>query len=50
MYKVPKKILSDKKPQFASQIMKNLYKVLGIKRTLSIVYYLQTNSQIERIN
>jgi len=30
--------------------MKDLSKTLEIKRTLSTVYYFQTNSQTERIN
>ena len=39
MHRVPKKILSDREPQFASQFMEKLYKVLETERTLSIVYY-----------
>ena len=47
---VPKKILSDRRSQFSLQFIKDLYKVLGTKRTLLIVYYSQTDDQIERIN
>jgi len=47
---VLKKILSDREPQFASQFMEDLSKVLGTKQMLSIAYYSQTDGQIERIN
>jgi len=47
---VPRKILSDREPQFASRFIEELIKVLGTKRMLSTAYYPQTNSQTERIN
>ena len=47
---IPKKIISNKGPQFTSTFMGELCKALGIKRAMSMVYHLQTNSQIERIN
>ena len=43
LHEVPKKILSDRRPQFISKFMKELLKALGTKRTLSIVYYSQTD-------
>jgi len=46
IYGVPQKILSDRKPQFVSWFMKDLSKVLETRRTLSTVYYLQTDNQI----
>ena len=50
LYGVPKKILGNRGPQFASRFMKELTKALGIKRMLSIAYYLQLDRQTERIN
>jgi len=47
---IPKMILSDCSPQFASKFMKDLTRVLGTKRKLSTAYHPQTNRQIERIN
>jgi len=50
LYRIPRKILSNKRPQFASKFMKELTKALGTKRQLSTVYHLQTDRQTERIN
>ena len=50
LHRVPQKVLSNKRPQFASKFMKNLTKALGTKRVLAIVYYPQTDSQTEQIN
>jgi len=36
---VPRKILSDRKPQFISRFMKELTKALGMKRMLSTAYH-----------
>ena len=47
---IPKKILSNRGSQFASQFMEDLYKILRIRRILSIAYNPQTDGQIERIN
>jgi len=47
---IPKKIISNRGPQFASTFMGELYKALGIKRAMSIAYHPQTNGQTERIN
>jgi len=49
-HKVPKRILSNRGLQFASKFIKDLIKVSSIKRTLSIAYHSQTNSQTEQIN
>ena len=45
--RVPKKILSDRGPQFASKLMKEFTKALGMTRQLSIIYHPQTNGQTE---
>ena len=50
LYGVPRKILSDREPQFASKFMEEFTKVLGTKRQLSIAYHPQTDGQTERIN
>jgi len=39
IHKVPKEILSNKEPQFASWFIEDLSKVLGIERTLSMEYH-----------
>ena len=40
----------DRGPQFATGVIKKLNEMLEIETKLSIVYYLQTNRQIERVN
>jgi len=50
LHGVPKKILSDREPQFASKFMEEFTKALGTKRQLLIVYYPQTDGQMKRIN
>jgi len=47
---VPRTILSNRGPQFASKFMEDFTKVLGTKRKLSMVYHPQTDGQTERIN
>ena len=44
IHKVPRKILSDRGPQFASWFMKDLTKALEMKQVLSTVYHPQTDS------
>ena len=50
LHRVPKKILSDKGPQFTLKFMEEFTKVLGTKRQLLMAYYPQTDGQTERIN
>ena len=50
LHGVPKKILSDKGPQFTLKFMEEFTKVLGTKRQLLMAYYPQTDGQTERIN
>jgi len=50
LYGVPRKILSNRRPQFVSRFMEELMKALEINRILSTAYYPQTDRQIERIN
>jgi len=50
LHRIPRKILSDREPQFASKFMEEFTKALGTKRQLSMAYHLQTDGQMERIN
>jgi len=50
IHRIPKKILSNRRPQFALQFIKDLGNILGTKRILSTVYHFQTDRQTERIN
>jgi len=50
LHGIPRKILSDRGPQFASKFMEELTKALGTKRQLSTVYHPQTDGQTKRIN
>ena len=50
LHEIPRKILSDRGPQFASKFIEELTKTLGTKRQLSMAYHPQTDGQTERIN
>jgi len=50
LHGVPKKILSDRGPQFASKFIEEFTKVLGTKKQLLTAYHPQTDGQTERIN
>ena len=50
IYGIPKTILSDCGPQFASKFMEDFTRILGTKRKLSTAYHPQTDRQTERIN
>jgi len=45
---LPERVISDRGPQFAAELTKELNKMLGIETKLSIVYHPQTDRQIER--
>ena len=47
---MPESIISDREPQFAAGLMKELNKMLGIETKLFMVYHLQTDGQIEKTN
>ena len=49
-YGIPRKILSDRGPQFALKFMKEFTKALRTTRQLSTAYHSQTDEQMERIN
>lgn len=47
---LPEVMISDRGPQFASKVMQELTKLLGIKSKLSTAYHPQTDGQTERMN
>jgi hypothetical protein len=47
---LPSSIVSDRGPQFASQVMKDLCKQLGIQPKLSTAFHPQTDGQTKRMN
>ena len=49
-HRLPKKVISDRGPQFISKFMKELYETLGIKGNPSTAYHPQTDGQTERVN
>ena len=50
LHGLPESMVSDRGPQFAAELTKELNQMLEIKTKLLTAFYLQTNSQIERIN
>jgi len=50
IHSIPKKIISNRGPQFTLTFMEELCKALGIKRAMSTAYHPQTDGQTERIN
>ena len=50
LHGIPRRILSDRGPQFASKFMEEFTRALGTKRQLSTAYHPQTDGQMERIN
>ena len=47
---LPDSMISDRGPQFAAELMKELNKLLGIQTKLSTAYHPQTDGQTERMN
>jgi len=50
LHRLPDSIISDRGPQFAAGIMKELNQMLGINTKLSTAFYPQTDGQTERMN
>ena len=50
LHGLPESIISDRGPQFAAGLMRELNEMLGIKNKLSTVFYPQTDGQTERVN
>lgn len=42
--------LSDRGPQFNSQVLKELWKIVGVEARMSTAYHPQTDGQTERVN
>ena len=49
-HETPKEIISDRRPQFDSQVWKQLCRDLQIEQKMSIAYHLQIDRQTERTN
>jgi Integrase zinc binding domain/dUTPase len=47
---LPRKVISDRGPQYISKFMTDLYSLLGIKGNPSTAFHPQTDGQTERIN
>jgi len=50
LHGLPESIVSDKGPQFAVELTKELNRMLGIETRLSTAFYPQTDRQTERMN
>src|ERR1700761_2989445 len=47
---LPKKVVSDRGPQFVAEFTKELYRILGIKLAATTAYHPQGDGQTERVN
>ena len=50
LHGLPESVVSDREPQFAAELTKELNRMLGIKTKLSTVFHPQTDGQTERMN
>jgi len=50
LHELPESVISDRGPQFAAGLTKELNKMLGIETKLSTAYHPQTDGQTERTN
>ena len=50
LYRLPESVVSDRGPQFAAELTKELNEMLGIKTKLSTAFHPQMDGQIEHIN
>jgi len=50
LHRLPESIISDRGPQFATRLMKELNGMLGIKSKLLTAFHPQTDGQTERVN
>ena len=50
LHRLPESIISDREPQFATRLMRELNRTLGIESKLSIAFHPQTDGQTERVN
>jgi transposase InsO family protein len=47
---LPQQVISDRGPQFASKVIKELWDKLGVKASLSTAFHPQTNGETESVN
>jgi len=50
LHGLPWKVVSNRRPQFITTFMKELYRLLGIEAVMSTAYHPQTDGQTERVN
>jgi len=50
LHRLPESVVSDRGPQFAVELTKELNRMLGIKTKLLMAFYHQTDGQTERMN
>ena len=50
LHELLESVISDREPQFVTELMKKLNKILGIETKLSTAFYSQTDGQMERMN
>jgi len=50
LHGLPRKVISDRSPQFVALFMKELFRLLGIEVASSTAYHPQTDRQTERVN
>jgi len=50
LHGLPESVVSDRGPQFAAELMRELNRMLGIKTKLSTAFHPQTDGQMERMN
>jgi len=50
LYGLPKRVVSDRRPQFVASFTKELYRLLGVRLSSSTAWHPQTDGQTERIN
>jgi len=50
LYGLPKRVVSDRRPQFVVLFTKELYRLLGIRISSSTAWHPQTNRQTEHVN
>ena len=50
LHGLPESVISDRGPQFAAGLTKELNKMLGVETKLSMAYHPETDGQTERMN
>jgi hypothetical protein len=47
---LPRQVISDWGPQFASKVMQEIWNKLGVKSTMSTTFHPQTDGETEHVN